>query len=87
MRATNDGNLQCNIVVRQVERKCCPYYLALRSNKKKYERRQASATGQTNRKSGGRDGAISKSKMAIDSFPGAGEKTLQIFVSESSNKN
>lgn len=29
-RATNSRNLQCNIVVQEVARKCCPYYLAFR---------------------------------------------------------
>ena len=29
--ATNNRNLQCNVVVQQVARKCCPYYLALNS--------------------------------------------------------
>ena len=28
IRATTLFNLQCNSVARQVERKCCPYYLA-----------------------------------------------------------
>ena len=30
IRATNNLNLQRNIVARQVARKCCPYFLALR---------------------------------------------------------
>ena len=29
IRATNNRNLQCNIVARQVSRKCCPYYLTV----------------------------------------------------------
>ena len=32
IRATNNRNLQSNIVARQVARKCCPYYLALKKN-------------------------------------------------------
>ena len=34
IRATRLFNLQCNNVARQVERKCCPYYLTLRVFKK-----------------------------------------------------